>query len=306
MTLIVNIPTYEGSVVAADSKQVQTQNGMLMRASTNITKIFEINNKTIASLAGLAFFERTPGRYDNVADYINEYAQTTDDTTTVKEIAQGLYQYILDRYPIEKQMEIAEETLKTQAAMAGDEIISITRFCQSLKFKAQDNEGNIKEGYYNLEPVNIMVSGYNENNETEVYEMRIPGSIELKRGPNDYGCTWIGQGDVVARLVLGYDGRMLNTPIFQEILQTHSQEELIGQIRNVEYNVSWNLLPLQDAIDMAVFLIKTTETMQKFSCGIIGENTEIPAVGGPIDVAVITKNDGIKWINRKEPYLPDE
>ena len=76
--------------------------------------------------------------------------------------------------------------------------------------------------------------------------------------------------------------------------------------RNVEYNVSWNLLPLQDAIDMAVFLIKTTETMQKFSCGIIGENTEIPAVGGPIDVAVITKNDGIKWINRKEPYFPDE
>ena len=59
MTLIVNIPTYEGIVVAADSKQVQTQNGMLMRASTNITKIFEINNKTIASLAGLAFFERT-------------------------------------------------------------------------------------------------------------------------------------------------------------------------------------------------------------------------------------------------------
>lgn len=306
MTLIVNIATYEGIVVASDSKQIQTHKNILTRASENIIKIFPINNKAIASLAGLAFFENQDGIYENVADHINDFSRKVEDSWSVKQIADGLYDYLQQRYPHERQLKIAEETLRAQVASMNETLVNLEQFNNALKFKTKDQNGNIKEGFYNVDPVNILLSGYNSDGTTEIYEMRIPGNVELKRRANDYGCTWIGQGDAVARLILGYDNRMMVNPFFQQLFSKVSQNELIGNLQAMEYNIPWNVMPLQDAIDIAVFLIKTTATIQKFSCGIRGDDHEIPAVGGPIDVAVITPEHGVQWISRKQLHLPSE
>src|SRR3990172_543892 len=51
-------------------------------------------------------------------------------------------------------------------------------------------------------------------------------------------------------------------------------------------------MPLQDAVDYAVHLIRTTIDTMRFE-------PRFPSVGGPIDVLVVTP-DGMRWVQRKE------
>ena len=51
-------------------------------------------------------------------------------------------------------------------------------------------------------------------------------------------------------------------------------------------------MPLQDAIDYAIHLIRTTIDTLRFE-------PRYPSVGGPIDVLVVTP-DGMEWVQRKE------
>ena len=51
-------------------------------------------------------------------------------------------------------------------------------------------------------------------------------------------------------------------------------------------------MPLQDAIDYAVHLIRATIDTLRFE-------PRYPSVGGPIDVLVI-RSDGMQWVQRKE------
>jgi len=52
-------------------------------------------------------------------------------------------------------------------------------------------------------------------------------------------------------------------------------------------------LPLQDSIDLAIFLVRATITLQKWQIGIRG-------VGGAIDVATITQTDGFRSVQQKQ------
>ncbi len=55
----------------------------------------------------------------------------------------------------------------------------------------------------------------------------------------------------------------------------------------------YSLYSLQDAIDLAEYLISTTSNFQRFA------NT-VPTVGGEIDIALITPFSGFQWIKRKK------
>jgi len=50
---------------------------------------------------------------------------------------------------------------------------------------------------------------------------------------------------------------------------------------------------LQDCVNLATFLIRSTMAAQNLAVGVRG-------VGGPIDVATITREDGVSWLQRKE------
>lgn len=51
-------------------------------------------------------------------------------------------------------------------------------------------------------------------------------------------------------------------------------------------------MPLQDAIDLAEFCVDLTIKFSRFTPG-------APNVGGPIDLAAITKHEGSRWVRRK-------
>jgi hypothetical protein len=60
---------------------------------------------------------------------------------------------------------------------------------------------------------------------------------------------------------------------------------------------------VQDGIDYAAFLIRTTIDMQRFSDGTIGDPGLIPACGGPLQILVVERGRTV-WV--AEPELRAE
>ena len=56
-------------------------------------------------------------------------------------------------------------------------------------------------------------------------------------------------------------------------------------------------MPIQDVVDLAEFMVNLTIEFTKFSPG--GN-----VVGGPVEIAAITKHEGFKWVKRKH-YFPN-
>ncbi|MDP6495742.1 MAG: hypothetical protein QGI09_10090, partial [Dehalococcoidia bacterium] len=61
----------------------------------------------------------------------------------------------------------------------------------------------------------------------------------------------------------------------------------------LEFPIPYQVLPLQDGVDLATFMIRSTMNMQNLAVGDRG-------VGGQIEVAVITRTGGIHFVQRKQ------
>ena len=59
-----------------------------------------------------------------------------------------------------------------------------------------------------------------------------------------------------------------------------------------------NVLPVEELASMAETLVSLTSFKRRMSM-------DVETVGGPVDVAVISKGDGFIWINRKHYFKPD-
>ena len=125
------------------------------------------------------------------------------------------------------------------------------------------------------------VAGYSRGAgriEQEVWEVQIrPGEMSRMNPPGQQGASWSGESDIVSRLILPLarvdaDGTVL------ERLPMHQ--------------IPWQFFTLQDAIDFAVFAIRSTSDAIRFL-------PRAKTVGGPIDVLVI-KPSGAAWVQRKE------
>ena len=75
---------------------------------------------------------------------------------------------------------------------------------------------------------------------------------------------------------------------------TEEQKNAIPEIMApLEIIFPLSAMALQDYVDAAILLIRTTIETQRLTAGIRG-------CGGPIDVATITQRDGLKYIQQKE------
>lgn len=119
--------------------------------------------------------------------------------------------------------------------------------------------------------IGFQVAGYDEKDveigKTFLIKIGRKVTIEPKH-VKGYGCTWGGQGEVVGKLWKVDPSIPIAKPAYA-------------------------LMTLQDAIDYAIFLIRTTIDYQRFA-------TMVPTVGGDIDVAIITHHGGFEWIQQKE------
>ena len=143
--------------------------------------------------------------------------------------------------------------------------------------------------------MSFVVGGYDPDEAYgSMFEFNVPNQPAPAEQMNDtFGVNFGGQKEITERLMQGYDGRVLQ--IAKETLGLDpAQEAAFSQaLAQLQISVPLQLLPLQDCIDLAIFLIRTTTSAQSLSIGIRG-------VGGAIDVAVITQQKGMEIIQRKE------
>ncbi|MBA7490989.1 hypothetical protein ES702_01533 [subsurface metagenome] len=305
MSLAINTTTPEGIVLAADSRQsYRNRKGMARIGSDNASKLFQLNKRVGVAVTGLAFLPED-GVPKNISKFIEEFKRKTEvEKLNVKDIADKL-QYLFNKtYKWQEQLKKLPEQIKTNLTRQGAEIIEIREEKYRMKFKFKDKNGKIGEGVGDVDKIILSVAGYNKDGSHEVYTCYIPGEIQKKRDSKEkgkeYGASWIGQIDVVSRIVLGFDGRIRNIKFINEATQKLGKGEVNKQLRNLEYVIQWGTMTLQDAIDFSTLMIQTTSAIQRFSDGIAANPGGMPGVGGPVDVAVITPSKGFVWVSKKK------
>ncbi len=142
----------------------------------------------------------------------------------------------------------------------------------------------------------FLVGGYDEDAAYgRVFQVAIPTEpAPQEQSVDDFGITWGGQAELAGRLLQGYDLQL------EPLIRTHVHLNT-AQMTNLRQKVlpalavpiPFQFLPLQDCVDLAIFLVKTTATIQKWMLGVRG-------VGGAVDVATITRTEGFKPIQQKE------
>lgn len=305
MSLAINTTTPEGIVLAADSRQsFRNRKGMARIGSDNASKLFQLNKRIGVAATGLAFLPEG-GIMKNISKFIDEFRQETDvEKLDVKEAAEKLHYLLNKKYNWQEQLDKLPEKIKSDLQKKNCEVVEIKKEQYAVKFSFKDPKGNLKNGVGGVDVINFIVAGYNEDGSHEVYTCYIPGDIQKKRDSKEkgkeYGASWIGQIDVVSRIVLGWDGRIGNLKFVNEAVKKYGLEKINKQLRNLEYAIQWGTMTLQDAIDFCVLVIQTTSAIQRFSDGIVTDPGDIPGVGGHVDVAVITLNKGFVWINKKK------
>jgi len=111
------------------------------------------------------------------------------------------------------------------------------------------------------------------------------------------GIDWCGQPEAISRLVLGFSPMME-----QHLLASGKSPDEVRQFFDVltgwlSAPLATDPMPIIDAIELAEFLVYLTVMFSKF-------NTGAATVGGPIEVAAITRHEGFKWVKRKH-YFSD-
>ncbi len=145
----------------------------------------------------------------------------------------------------------------------------------------------------------FLVGGYDEGatygKVFDIYIPSRPSPFEWHSGPGEFGCVWGGQREYADRLIQGFEDRLLDLAKGFLSLDDQKREGLRLHLKaQLQAPVPFAFLPLQDCVDFAIFLIRTTITMQHWLLGLRG-------VGGAIDVAVITQTeDGLKEIQKKK------
>lgn len=131
----------------------------------------------------------------------------------------------------------------------------------------------------------------------KIFLFEIPGQPDPKprhEGNNDFGMTWGGQLEVVSRLIHGFDPTAVEIIKKTLNLDDKQRDQIYQAIRQeLEYPIPYMVLPLQDCVNLAVFLVRATMTAQHLAVGIRG-------VGGPIDVAVITRTKPLDYVQQKQ------
>lgn len=129
----------------------------------------------------------------------------------------------------------------------------------------------------------------------DVCSFRVPSeSCPVPQHRGSFGITWGGQLEIANRVLQGYDSQLI--PILRERFDLSDPEvnELETALRQkLVATIPCQILPLQDCVNLATFLIRTTMTAQSLSVDVRG-------VGGMIDVATITRTEGVQWIQQKQ------
>lgn len=270
MTIAISIKINNGVVLAADS--ASTILGKNSQGNIAVINVYENANKVFNLYKGLPIGAITWG-----SGSIGQAAVET----LVKDFRHKIH---LSEYNFDRETYTIES-------------LAIS-FCKFIY------EDNYLKNYPETSPIKpnlgFMICGYSARKDfAEEYRINIvDGKCEgpqLVRGEDQIGMTWNGEIEAIIRL---YYGHSANFPQILKSLgvpdnQISPAMTVIRKKSELPFVVPY--MPVQDAIDLAIFLVDTTIKFMRFIPG-------PPVVAGNIDVAAITKHEGFKWVRRKHYY----
>jgi hypothetical protein len=143
----------------------------------------------------------------------------------------------------------------------------------------------------------FLVGGYDQGDPYgRVFEFYIPSRpvpMERFTTAGEFGAVWGGQREYVDRLLNGFDPRTIDLAEAELGLDANSKARLVSKLGSLATPIPFQFLPLQDCVDLTIFLVRTTMKIQTWTTGVRG-------VGGAVDVATITKTGGFTSIQVKQ------
>jgi hypothetical protein len=187
-----------------------------------------------------------------------------------------------------------------EAELAAEERMTVEAFAEKLGafFERQWSQNNMPPSPLLADNMIFLVGGYDDPSATygKVFEVDVPSRpkpTELIAG--HFGAVWGGQRELIDRLIQGFDFRLPEA--VKDILQVGTDARSVGLDQELKNRftlpIPWQFLPLQDCVDLSIFLVRLTIELQKWIVGIRG-------VGGAVDVATITRVDGFKEVQVKQ------
>lgn len=277
MTIAINLKVMDGVVLAADSATT-----LMTRVGTNppvVTNVYNNANKIFNLRKGLPIGLITWGSGAIGSTPIATLAK--DLRARFSAAQQGFVDWRLDT--------------------ADYQILEIARRVRTFFY--EEHYTAAFSSWPDKPLLGFVVAGYSSASDTpEEYSIQIDsrgnciGPVAL-RPPDQVGVTWNGLIEPVTRLILGFGTNLL--PLLQQQMPPDQQTQLTEAFERVKPLLTAPLvqagMPLQDAIDLANYLAEMTVNFSKFAPG-------ASVVGGPIEIAAITKYEGFKWVKRKYFY----
>lgn len=276
MTIAISLKVHDGVVLAADS--ASTLFGPDLSGNIVVVNVYNTASKVFNLYKGLPIGCITWGSGSIGHASISTLVKDLRKRFMGKDLKHPDWEINHDKYTIE---EIAKNTRKF--------------FFEEL-YVPQFKDAQQK-------PVlGFIVAGYSAGEDlAEEWRIRIEkgdcSEPELIRPKNVTGITWSGEPEAITRIVFGH-----GTVLPQVLKELGVPEEQIGPaMKQIQARLLVPLapapMPIQDAIDLAIFLVDATIMFSRFAPG-------APTVGGPVEVAAITKHEGFKWVRRKLYFDP--
>jgi len=239
MTIVVTVRVNDGIVLASDSA------ASFIDTSGNVAKIYNNANKIFNLVKTWPIGAMTYGAGGIGTASIATLSQDLRNKLTPSETANTDYVLVDAAYTIE---EVAEKAKRF--------------FMERYQEAYQTPIPNYFLGY--------RICGYSSQSSLpEAWEVRIvgdqPHGPDRLYGDDDYGPRWAGENEALDRLILGIDSRTTESLLQMGVEQQNVQTIVTGLIQRLITPLSLPAMPIQDAIDLAFFLVDVTAKFAHFS-----------------------------------------
>lgn len=274
MTIAVSLKVHDGVVLAADS--ASTLQGRTADGATSVLNVYGNANKIFNLRKGLPIGAITWGSGAIGASSISTLMK--DLRRRFTDVTAGYESWVL-RESGSSMAEVAEH----------------------VRDFIEEHYAPAFADWPQKPELGLIVAGYSaEAGLAEEYQIDVIGgevrAPRLLREPGETGATWGGETEAISRLLLGYSPRVVEVLRSIGGIDADRLDDVMAQLRqHLAAPLVQPAMPIQDAIDLATFFVDLTIQFSRFSIG-------APTVGGPIEVAVITRHEGFKWVRRKHYY----
>jgi hypothetical protein len=155
------------------------------------------------------------------------------------------------------------------------------------------------EAYHGSSPpeqrpgLGLYVAGYSgQKGFAEEWEFYLP--VDQKplavRPETTFGSSWRGIEGPISRLYKGCDPYIWHA-LDAAGLESGVIDKVMEVVQGFEAQIVYAGMPVQDAINLAAYLLRTTIGYDFFQIG-------VPSCGGPLQVGVILPDEGFRWVEK--------